>query len=517
MHGILLNALFVLTAPPAEPLAPGSAAPTVEDPQRQPPPREHAYEDPFAESLARVEGGLTADEVARRASISSPEIGVRAADLEVAAAQLDRTMYQFLPVISLEARYARLSPTEANFGGNDGFVVGAANEGPLGVQDTGPGTPPLIVDSAGVPVMASELDFSFENPLNQFSLEASLSVPISDYVLRLVPARRGALARVDSVALAENAERLKVESDARVAYYNWLRTIATETAALQSLERTQALLRDTQAAFDAGLVPQSEVMQLEASVARTEAGIVRARAMRGVAEQNLAVIMDDEPRPYRIGEDVLAAKDGAGTLGDLPELIAEAEAQRIELESLERSIESVDQGIRASRAGYYPRLDGFFEATYANPNQRFFPQREEWNGSWVAGVSLTWVFNQAMMTKADIREHRAGMNRLEARSESLRRGIRMEVTVAHAERQTALANISHNGRAVRSAAEAGRVAADLHRVGRATGTDVLVAEQRQLDATLAEINARIDLQVANSKLLYALGRTEALGEPRAAP
>jgi outer membrane protein len=44
-------------------------------------------------------------------------------------------------------------------------------------------------------------------------------------------------------------------------------------------------------------------------------------------------------------------------------------------------------GIRVTRAAYYPRLDAFAEATYANPNQRFFPLAAVWRASWSAGVS----------------------------------------------------------------------------------------------------------------------------------
>ncbi|MFY0536441.1 hypothetical protein [Nannocystis pusilla] len=65
------------------------------------------------------------------------------------------------------------------------------------------------------------------DPLNSYSLSANLSVPISDYILSLAPARKGTLAARESAVFARDAERVKVQTDARLAYYNWLRGVAS--------------------------------------------------------------------------------------------------------------------------------------------------------------------------------------------------------------------------------------------------------------------------------------------------
>ncbi|HLT36808.1 MAG TPA: TolC family protein, partial [Enhygromyxa sp.] len=155
-----------------------------------------------------------------------------------------------------------------------------------------------------------------------------------------------------------------------------------------------------------------------------------------------------------------------------------------------------------------PRLDGFAEATYANPNQRFFPLEPVFNGSWSAGVSLTWVMNDAIQASAKVKELEANQRGLDAQREALRRGVAMEVAVAYAERQSVLAELQYIERATESAAEGYRVAVDLYQVGDATTTDILEAEYEQVDATLRNINAKIDLRIANLKLLYATGRLD---------
>ena len=153
------------------------------------------------------------------------------------------------------------------------------------------------------------------------------------------------------------------------------------------------------------------------------------------------------------------------------------------------------------------------EATYANPNQRFFPLQNEWNASWAAGASLSYSLGQAMQARAQVKATRADRRQISHQEEQLRRGIALEVTQAYLDRQKALAAIELNGRAVRSSAEAYRVAAELFQAGTATTTDIIEAELARVNATLQEVNARIDLRVATLKLLYSTGRLTPIEEP----
>jgi outer membrane protein len=216
---------------------------------------------------------------------------------------------------------------------------------------------------------------------------------------------------------------------------------------------------------------------------------------------------DGFPR-YQIGEDLLVPDAPLVDANDLQAMIEEAERQRYEMKAFASSTESLEYAIKTTRAGYYPRLDGFAEATYANPNQRFFPLEQVFNGSWSAGVSLTFVMNEAINASAKVKQLEANQRGLEAQREMLRRGVAMEVAMAYAERQSVLAELQYIERANESAVEGYRVAVDLYQVGDATTTDILEAEYGQVDATLRNINAKIDLRIANLKLMYATGRLD---------
>src|SRR5690606_3758747 len=140
--------------------------------------------------LAPVPGGLTAEVVAERSLASSHTVRARLAELDAARARLDQTTAQFFPRLTLRASYTRLSPVSAELGG---ALVGAGNPGLL---STGPcpggGGGDCVLDAAGQPVGAAE--FAIESFEDNYALTAQLSVPISDYILRLSSAAAGAAA-----------------------------------------------------------------------------------------------------------------------------------------------------------------------------------------------------------------------------------------------------------------------------------------------------------------------------------
>ena len=82
---------------------------------------------PVPELPGKVEGGLTAEEVASRAEHTSPDLESKEREVDAAAAQVDAVLVGFFPRLQGDVSYTRLS-----------YV--APSELPLGVQAPGPGT-----------------------------------------------------------------------------------------------------------------------------------------------------------------------------------------------------------------------------------------------------------------------------------------------------------------------------------------------------------------------------------------
>lgn len=460
---------------------------------------------PLGKGIAPVPGGLTGDMVADRSVEVAPSVELRELQIERAAVRLDQTIVSFLPQLNLRAGYTRLSKAAINFGGTASVIPTATSDtvAPYELPVTPCADPAAGQCAQGLLITPP---FKIEIPLNSYSLTAQLSVPISDYILSLTPARKGPIAARESAELARDAERIKVKTDARLAYYNWLRAVAALIVLEDALVRTEARRTDVQNLFDAGAATRSDVLRVEALVSAQQAAINDARTLRNVLERSLSVMMKEPPRAFEVGEDLLAPPRDIGRLPQLDEMIEEALQSRLEVRSLQRAIDGIEQGIKATRAGYYPRLDAVADATYANPNQRFFPLSAVWRGSWSAGVQISYSINSTLRTKATVREYKADKREMIVQAEQMRRGITMEVAQAYGDRIRAIQAIELNTRGLASSAEAYRVASENYAAGAATTNEIIDAEGDQIQAGLRAISAHIDLRVANTRLLYATGR-----------
>jgi len=491
----------VAALPPVTPPVEASAA--VADPVTV-----DAPAGPIDLALAMVPGGLTADEVAAKAVAHGPSIDVKHADIEIAAARVDQAIARYMPQLQARASYNRLSDVNLQFG--SGALVGATNPGLLQVGVCPDGTMGCVVDTQGVPVGAAQ--FNLPVILDNYLTQASLSLPISDWVLRAFRGIEAARKSKDGAELAKTAEIRKVATDARISYYNWLRTKAQVAIARDAIRGAFANLQEAETRYRVGVIPAAEMLRIKALHAGTVAVETQAVALEALARSQLAIIMDEPVQDYAIGEDILQPALEEEVWPEIGTLVEEAHKQRPELASLQAQQFALDSGIKSQRAGYYPRLEATGEATYANPNSRYFPVRREWRATWSAGVSLTWNFTSIASNRTQIMELQAQGRGLDAQVEQITRAIELEVTNAWIERARAIAAVAP-AEVNREASEAAYAATSAQfRTGAATATDVVQSQSQVLSARLQAINARIDIQVANERLAYSTGRAVVPGQ-----
>src|SRR6185436_19268336 len=95
---------------------------------------------------------------------------------------------------------------------------------------------------------------------------------------------------------------------------------------------------------------------------------------------------DGTRRDFAIGEDFSSTLPPQPSLNDIAGLTNTALQRRPELRALSRAALAYEKQADVARSIAYPRLDASAQDTYANPNQRFFPQKDEFNNSWQLGV-----------------------------------------------------------------------------------------------------------------------------------
>ncbi|HEY3355136.1 MAG TPA: TolC family protein [Polyangia bacterium] len=467
-------------------------------PAEAPPP---LSEDRLEATLRAQRGGLRADDVARRAELTSPDVRARQRAVDAARARVDQAVLGFVPRLTGSARYVRQSEIPVPVLGN---IVVSPLTGNL-----------ANICPPGGPCLAVSAPFQFPLAVDLYTLQAGLQVPVSDYVLRLSQSYAAASHSASAARYNEGATRLAVQRDAKRIFYNWARTRASVVVAEQALATAREHLKDVNAAFHVGTASKADVLRVESQVAGSELLVERAHNLAAVVDEQLRIVLHDPPAArYALGEDLTDGLPPQGA-APLPDLYGEALGRRVELRALDESLAALRASRRLAAAGYYPRLDAVANLYRSNPNPRYFPIIGVWHTTWDVGVQLTWTVNDTLTAPSQVRDALARTAELAAQRAALADGIRMEVMQAYTSLREAEFALATTARQLQAAQESYRVRRDLFRAGRATSAELTDAETDLVRARLDLINARIDARIARISLEHALGRDVPAAGPRA--
>lgn len=439
---------------------------------------------------------LTADLVAAAAVKTSKYAAVDEAKLKIAAAQVDAAWDQFWPRLTFSARYTRLSPiTPPNFGGTP----------PAGINPVYAFNPPNSAVPAGTPLVTGQtVSFAFPVILDQYAVQASLLVPVSDYVFRTWDNHKAALASYEAVKWNAMVTKVSAAADARVAFYNYLRARGTVIVAKSAVGQAEAHLKDMKNRLDAKVVTVADVARVEATLANAELAVIKSENLVIITDANVRMLMHASgEQSFGLGEDLDAELPKMDT--DLPKLRAAAYGKRPELKAIEAQIASAETTTTIVAAGMYPRLDAIGNFIYANPNQRFIPQSAEWKATWDVSLQLSWSPNDALIASDNKKAASGNVAVLKATRDAISDGLALDVVTAYTRVREAEASVVTTKVELRAAEEAHRVRKEQFTLGTTTSALLIDAEADVTRARLNHLNSRVDLRVSKVLLKKAVG------------
>ncbi len=420
-------------------------------------------------------GGLTADQAAQRAVTTSADVAAKRSSLAASDADVDAATAGFVPKVDLSARYTRL-----NF-----FHQGNINF--MGASISGDAFSPVFP--------------------NNYNLQATVTVPLSDYVLRVSNSLASANHSKVAAQLDEQAMRLSVARDARVDYYQWIRAQGASYVAAQALEAARGHAADAKNSFDAGLVSRADLLRAQSQVKNAELTVEHYANLTAVSAEQLRVAMGDPGETnYDIGENILIEPPPFAVPPTPGAGYAEALEHRLEVKQLGESEASLRDQAKVARAGNYPRLDASGDYIYANPNQRYFPPAADFHTTWDVNVVLSWTPTNIFGAQAQAHAAEAHADEVAAKRASLKNGLRLEVNQAMNALTEATVSLESAREGLVAAEENYRVRRELYRAGKATVVDVTDAETDLTRSRLEVVNAHVDERIARVALTHALGR-----------
>jgi outer membrane protein len=476
-------------------LAAGSAGAqqTMPPPSAAPPPApataDSAAPLPVPTDLVRVQpGGLTSAQAGARAATTSWSAKASMETVRGAAARVDEAWASFLPRLSAIAKYTYLSPLTAP---SLGTLIGS--NAPLRANEMPPAGSLIAIP------------LSFPIVLNNFLLQATLTVPISDYFLRIDQNYTAATRSQEAARWDVATARATSAANGQVAYYTWLRARGAVIVAVEALNDQKTHLRDARNQFSVGNASKADVLRAETAVASADLALERAKNLADLSEKQVRVAIharDDEAMAP--GEDLEAPP--IPVQGNLKQMTIEALAARPEVKSADANAASAREQATVARAGRYPVLSGFADGIVASPNPRIFPQSTDVVATWDVGAQLVWSPNDVLVANGSAADFESRAAATEANKNTVRDGIEVEVTQNWQAVREADFAIESSTREQASADEAYRVARELFNNGRGTSTTLTDAETDLTRARLDLLNAKADARIARIKLDHALGR-----------
>jgi outer membrane protein TolC len=470
-----------------------------------------AANDPLDEALGPRPRGITLDEVAKLAAAAQPSVRVKQAELRAAAAKVDQAFLSYFPKLTVVASYTRSSDVESSL----------AIPGSTGVSLTAPGTlstgpcpeepgKVCVLDAASQPVkglVSGGATLEFPAFASAYSFVASLSLPVSDWVLRMSKGLSAAAHGERAKRLQVIAEQLQVAADAKILFLNWVRAKGQVVVARQAVAQSMAHVDDAKRLLQVGFSSRADVLRLEAQVASAEQLRSEAEAFEVMADQQLRLALGiAADRPLEIGVDVIRDAAAGAPPEPLATLQRRALERRLEIRSLDETQHALRDAEDVTRAGYMPRVDLFANGTYANPNPRLFPQRQAWDFTWDAGLRLTWSVNETWITAPAVAEARAHTSIVTEQRAQVRNALALEVAAAYTEMTKAASNIEAASRGLAAAEESLRVRAQIYKNGKATSAELIDAETEVTRSRLRRLDAHVGFLVAKTRLDHATGR-----------
>ncbi len=299
-----------------------------------------------------------------------------------------------------------------------------------------------------------------------------------------------------SAASGAQAVNQKIVLDVVAAYQSVLYAERQVDVAQHELDTATALLSSVDDRVKAGLAVESDRMSAEVNVAARRQELIAAQGGLEIAWTQLRVAMGAPELPMTKLEPI---QPHDFPQKPLEEELAAAVKTRPDLAALAHAQSAQSAAVGAARSDFGPRV-----SAYGNWEQ----DRPSFAGSggnnWVAGAQVT-IDLLPFAKRAQLAQQSAAKMRLDAEMNSTRQQLRLQVSQAHIQRQTALLSLDTARAAMDQSAESLRILRNRYGAGLATMTDLLRAEDAERQAQTNYWQAVYGNAVAYAQLLFATG------------
>ena len=304
---------------------------------------------------------------------------------------------------------------------------------------------------------------------------------------------------LDAVKAEKTRTVQSIENAVRLAYYNRRRAAEKELVAEEAVALTKQHLARAEKLFKAGVAAKGDILRTKVAVAEAEMNLIKAQNASELAISALERAIGHGIDREMLIKDKYMPVDPL--FGVVPENIAEqAYASRAELKMYKLLSGQAEKVARAAKGQSLPQIVAA-GGLYAMDDEFYPSDREEFR----IGVLAYWKLFDSGVVKAKTAQAKEQANELLFRLEDMKNIVKMEVTQASQNLDSAKARYIVADRRVTEAEEDYRIAVKRYEAGAGTNLDMLDARLSLTNSKSDFIDALFDIETANAGLIYAVG------------
>lgn len=299
-----------------------------------------------------------------------------------------------------------------------------------------------------------------------------------------------------SAGSSAKAMNQKVVLDVVQAYQSVLFAQRQIDIAQHEVETAQALLDSVEDHVKAGLAVESDRMSAQVNLASRKQALITAQGELALAWAQLRVAMGVPDLQETKLQPIEAHDFPQSQLG---QEIETATKNRADLRALFEAQSAQASAVSAAKWSYGPRI-----SAYGNAEQDRPTFAGSGGNNWVAGVQIS-IDVLPFSKRAQVVHEDAAKARVDAQFAAYEQQVRLQVSQAHIQRETAQLSVVTARAAIDQATESLRILHNRYGVGLANITDLLRAEDAERQSQMNYWQAVYGNATAYAQLLFATG------------
>ena len=412
---------------------------------------------------------LSIDEAIRLGLENSKQLKVSGTKLDAAKAKRLQYWNAQIPAVTYTGNYARLSDNVAPF--------------------------TIRTPTGGETVLNPQI-------LNQFTNRLSVSqVVFAGY--RAIRFYESSQFLEKAAALDIDKDKIEVKNNIVAAFYNLYKLQASSNILTENANVLRGRLNDVKNFVKQGTALENDQLKGELAVSQVEMSQIEVQNAIEVANFNLNLMLG-LPTDTKIELD----KNGLFpeiTLSDLGTYLKNIDS-RPDIAATDLRRQATAKTVDIAKGGLFPTISVGANAYMNNPNQRVFPQQDNFKGTWDLGVTLTYNFTNLYTGKYQIQEAQANLAQANFVKDQLSDAAKMDINAQYFGYQTALEKIKLIEKTIIQTTENQRVMNNRYKATVSTLSELLDADALLLQAKINLEIAKADAELAYYKLLKAIGK-----------